>query len=83
MHRLYCLSVVGSLRYSLAFYRVSPREFLVNWETMTAPIVNKNLHFEDCFKVHKTFIQNKKMIVTIYHMERCVGFLGILKAFGC
>ena len=60
MHRLYCLSVVGSLRYSLAFYHVSPREFLVNWATMTAPIVNKKLHFEDCFKVHKTFIQNKK-----------------------
>ena len=46
------LSVVDSLRHNHAFYRVTPREFLVNWATMAAPIVNSNLRFEDSFKVY-------------------------------
>jgi len=52
MHRVHSLRVVVSLRHNHAFYRVTSREFLVNWVTVTAPIVNQNLRFEDCLKEH-------------------------------
>ena len=35
------LRVVDSVRHNLAFYRVTPREFLVNWVTMAAPIIRR------------------------------------------
>ena len=43
---------------------------------MAAPIINKNLHFEDSFKVHDIH----KICVTT-HMDWYVGFGGILRAF--
>ena len=33
-------------------YRVIPREFIMNWATVTARIVNKNIRFKVSFKVH-------------------------------
>ena len=41
------LRVVDSIRHNHLFYRVTPREFLVNWATMAAPMVDNKLYFED------------------------------------
>ena len=41
------LRVVDSIRHNHLFYRVTPREFLVNWATMAAPMVDNKFYFED------------------------------------
>ena len=68
-----------SLRHNHAFYRVTAREFLANWATMAAPVVNPNLRFEDGFKVHDihTKLNKRNVCDNIQNGMIC----GILRNF--
>ena len=77
------LRVVDSLHHNHQ-YRVTLREFLVNWATMTVPIVKPNVCFEDSFKVHNIHIKlSKKYVCDNIPCDNipCGMVSGILRAF--
>ena len=66
-----------------ASYHVTPREFIVNWLTIAAPIVNQNLRCEGSLKVHKINrkLNNNKYVYDniLYGMLR--GTSGLFQGF--
>ena len=72
------LRVVDSLCHNHAFYRVNLREFLANWATTAAPVVNPNLRFEDSFQVHDihTKLNKRNMCDNILYGMTCGIFGG-------
>ena len=79
--------VVDSLRHTHAFSRVTLREFLVKWATMTAPMVSENVRFKINFMMYNILTKLKKSTyVTIFYIEWYMEIGGILTHFqhyGC
>ena len=72
-----------NLRHKHASYRVTPREFIVNWLTIAAPIGNQNLPCEDSLKVHtiNRKLNNNKYVCNNILYGMVGGNSGLFEVF--